>query len=89
MKNLGLDLNVKNASFSWNYFANQVPSEMRNVACNQKPDGTWQRKLSQKEAVCYWTNYPAAGLSIQKLDMPLNAETASGSWNFIANTSGV
>ena len=53
-----------------------------------KSNGKYDVKLTDIEAVCYWTNFPNAGEAIQNQSLPLNAMTASYSWNYEANKDG-
>ena len=49
---------------------------------------SWNRVLSTEEANCYWMKYPNVAKTFQDQGLPLNAKSASYSWNFKANETG-
>ena len=87
MQNAGLTLNPTSASFSWNYAANHQ-NAFRDVLCKNNV-GKYAVKFSKIEAICYWQNYPAAGLAIQNQGIPLDEHSSEFSWNYVANNDGI
>ena len=69
---------------SWNeHFANT--GEKRDTYCwRDIISGKFERKLTQKQAKCYWTNYPMAGLAFQNQGVGLSLESAEYDWNYRA-----
>ena len=53
--------------------------------CPAGSDKKYCRKLTQKEADCYWINFPDAAKDFSQEGLILNTDNADFAWNFAAN----
>lgn len=65
-----------NASFSWNYHLKSTGEERDTYCWKNQVTGKYERKLNQKQANCYWMNYPSTALTFQNQDLPLDTHSA-------------